>query len=197
MRDYIKLYVSGYVANYDGPPPFNHTRRYTDYSNKDAQERAALAQTIYDPAAVSVDFFDDVPCYILLNKFYLSRLMRYACFDESAPGPRQDAGTNLIYHMNAALTAEGIDENSSPRKGPTYPWDGKPFQTVLGKGPSGQQRITVALYLALLYNTLLSERQFTIATSVLRLLNQLNANQITADEAMQKVVDLRITTLSV
>ena len=120
--------------------------------------------------------------------------MRYACFDESAPGPRQDAGTNLIYHMNAALAAEGIDANSSPRKGPTYPWDGKPFQSVFGKGPAGQQRLSVALYVALLYGTLLQERQFIAATGVLVVLQALNANRITGDEALQKIVAMQLHT---
>jgi hypothetical protein len=88
------------------------------------------------------------------------------------------------YDPNSEETANGNPDDSD------YAVDRHRDATTAAKAIQ-HPSITYALFLALLYRTLVSERQFSQATKVLNILKMLNANTINADQAQNLLTAIR------
>ncbi len=69
----------------------------------------------------------------------------------------------------------------------------KPRPTVTGKGPKGSEKLSLALYLTLLWQTYLAEHKYIVANQVLTELNLLQNGKVTTAQVLDFVSKLPAT----
>ncbi len=103
-----------------------------------------------------------------------------------------DMGRNeerFYQQVLSTAKAEGVDPGTSPKKQSTYPWDAKPKsgatgKAITGKGPKGHEKVTLALYLTLLWQTYIAERKYLVANQVLTELNKWQTGKVTEAQVL-------------
>src|SRR6266576_242857 len=185
MRNYCTCYFSR-IDVFDFPPNPPTLLQQGWYIGLTPEAAHDLAVANIDPASPYIWTVTDLGRrYFLLNRELFIAIAQSNWFPPIV-------GTNTVGLLGgtfyAALTqfgvTEGVDTTESPKKQEVYPFDGKPKQTIAGKGPKGHIKESLILYLTLLWQTYRSEHKWIVANQVLTELNRFMDGKVTEAQVL-------------